>query len=396
MGEDRSTLGLLSATLTFAMVFLAAKYFGAFPLVDAELTLFLSGRALEIPRGYSSLLTIVPVIFAVVAFELPASVLSGMLAQRLLGSHGKHAVSEEAKAMRSGYHFKSFFVIVFCEEVFARWFFLGLLTKIPFLSGSVAFYILFFLGNAIWSLVHLMNYKDQNDWHPLRVLPQFVAGVFFTYIYVKYGLFATVIAHFMSNSILFAAMKVQRFNRIDVLIILYSAICTGVSYAFIGHPLSDIQPWFSSHPTFALPGWTFWDYASLSIFASSLPNLVLGLLAYDRGSVGDANATKFQHIVIGAVVGGPIVIGLMILMYWFLGLFVSDVSSRVLLFTVLLCFIHESPSMSAVARTFWVALPNTFITICVLQVMGFWAAVGYVFIETLINIPNRILHELDD
>ncbi len=396
MGENKRALGVFSALVTFALVFAVAEYLGAFPLVHAELVLFITGRVHEIPRGYSSLLVLIPVMFATVALELPVTAVVGMLSHKIAGSHsGGHAVSNTVKWMKVDYHFKTFFITVFLEEVFARWFFLGLLTKIPFLSGAGAFYCLLLLGNGVWALVHLSNFEKKSDRNPIRVLAQFVAGIFFSYIFVKYGLLAAVLTHFMSNSILFAMNKVQRFNQIDLLIIAYSLVCVIASHSLLGRPLAEIQPWFAAHPTFVLPGWGFWDYLAVSIFIDSFLGLVLCLLAYDRPHTGESKASTGSFFI-AAVIITPLVIGFMYLAYWFLGLFFADVGMRVLALTVLLCFLQESPSMSAVSRLFWSSLPGTYITICIFQALGFWPAVGYTIIEMLVFLPRRALLQYDD
>lgn len=62
--------------------------------------------------------------------------------------------------------------------------------------------------------------------------------------------------------------------------------------------------------------------------------------------------------------------------------------------TKFLCFLHKDTTGSSLGRTFFGLLPNTYISIfCSLN---FWAAVGYVFISTVISLPTVILMQSDD
>ena len=208
MNESKKLLGSFSALGTFGLLALIAWKAEVFGMVVRELAVFMSGGFREVTSNHTTFLMMFPVILAVIVLELPCTIGAAVLQAKILGKSGKHAFSDLFKETREGNHFFTFFVIVLLEELFARWFFLGLLTKIPFLSGTVAFYALFLIGNGIWALIHLSNFKEEKDRKILRVLPQFVAGAFFTYVFVKYGLLAAILAHFASNAVVFAVHKV--------------------------------------------------------------------------------------------------------------------------------------------------------------------------------------------
>lgn len=388
-------LGPLSALGTFGLLALIAWKSDVFGMVVRELAVFMSGGFREVASNHTTFLMMFPVILAVVVLELPCTVGATVLQAKILGKSGEHALSDLFKKMGEGNHFFTFFVIVLLEELFARWFFLGLLTKIPFLSGTIAFYALFLIGNGIWALIHLSNFKEENDRKMLRVLPQFVAGAFFTYVFVKYGLLAVILAHFASNAVLFAVHKVQRINMVDGLIIGYGALCAVISYALIEKPLADILPWFADNPMFRLQGWEFWDYVKVSIFLSSCIVVIFGLLLYDRGEAGKKKSDKNIGFI-GYIVGIPIVIGLLYGLYALLGLVIANVPYRVLVLAILFSFLQKGASGSALARTFWSGLPDTYITMCILQALGFWPALGWVAVETVIHAPRIILNKLDD
>ncbi len=394
MRDHNKALGVISALFTFCLLAFIAVKTQSIGTAGSELLTFLSGGVNQIVNNDKTFLMMFPIIIAIVVLELPAAILAGILQEKILGKSGTHALSELFKGMGAGNHFFTFFAIVLLEELFARWLFLGVLTKIPFLSGTVAFYVLFLVGNGIWALIHLSNFKKEKDRKMLRVLPQFVAGVFFTYVFVKYGLLAVVLTHFASNSVLFALHRVQRVNIIDALIVGYAALCAGVSYWLIDKPIADILPWFADNPIFVLAGWEFWDYLKISVFLSSCFVVVFGLLLYDRGAIQQKDGKEYGLFV--CLIGTAIIIGLFYGLYTLLGLFIASVPYRILVLAILFTFLQRGASGSAVARSFWTGLPSVYITMCILQALGVWSVVGYALATAVIGLPMLALLKRDD
>ncbi|HVV15380.1 MAG TPA: CPBP family intramembrane glutamic endopeptidase [Candidatus Paceibacterota bacterium] len=386
-------LGVWSVFGTYVLLTLIAVKLGAVGTVLEGMGQLLTGSVYQLTQGKTTFLMMVPTIIAVVVLELPCTIGAGIFQGVLLGKTSKHSVSEFFKNMTEGNHFFKFFVLVLAEELFARGLFLGLLPQIPALSGTFAFYVLFLLGNGIWALVHLSNFKNPEDRHWMRTLPQFVAGIFFTYIFVKYGLLAAVLAHFASNAILFAFHKIQRVDGVDALLMIYTGVCAAVSYLLMEKPLTDALPWLANEPVFELPGWGFWDYVKISVFIPSCFGLVFGFLLYDRGEV---KKDKKSLGPFGYAVAIPLVLAIMFGLYAFLGLFISNVPYRILVLAILFAFLQQGASGSAVARTFWAGLPNVYITMCVLQALGFWASAGWLLVNALISAPREVLNKYDD
>lgn len=385
--------GYLSALASFGLLALVAGLSGAFSVAIGDLGTFLTGGFREVADTQTNFLMMITILMAIVVLQLPSTTLGAVVQAKALGQSGKHAVAELFEKMGPGNHFFLFFLLVTAEELFARWLFLGVLPKIPFLSGTVAFYVLLLAGNAIWALIHLANFQEQEDRHALRVLPQFVAGFFFSYVFVAYGLVAVILTHFAANAILFSTHKSQRTGIIDGLIVGYGALTAGISYALMSKPLGDIMPWFSETPTFQLEGWATWDYALLSIFISGCIGVVFGLLGYDRGSAGQETHWAMLPFAIPLVHG--ITYGVYALLAWWL----TDSPYLILAIALLTAFIHQSASGSGMARVFWATLPAAYISVCVIQALGIWPvwpALGYMAIITLVAIPGLVLNELDD
>jgi Na+-translocating ferredoxin:NAD+ oxidoreductase RnfE subunit len=83
-------------------------------------------------------------------------------------------------------------------------------------------------------------------------------------------------------------------------------------------------------------------------------------------------------------------------LYAVLGLFIASVPYRILVLAILFAFLHQGASGSAVARTFWTGLPNLYISMCVLQAIGWWAGVGWLCVTAMIGIPKTMLDKYDD
>jgi hypothetical protein len=379
---------------SWLVLLLIALYAGVFGVVFSDLSLFFTGHYTEIPTGKGySLLVILPFLFAVVVLDVPIAISSSLGVQAWYGKTKSHAMRKVFLDMKEGNHFFTFFIAVLLEEMFARLLFVGWLPKL--LPGPVMFYILMILGNALWALIHLVNFKNQADKKILRVLPQFLGGFFLAYVFVKFGFFAAVLAHFAFNAVLFASHKTQRINAIDGYIIGYMVLCTLVSYALMEKPIGDVVLWFSVNPTFTIPGWEFWDYLKVSVFISGTLFTVLGVLCYDRNEAA-LNKKEKQHGVIETILALPIVLLLCYVLFLFLGLFIYDVQYRILTIAVVMCSMLTSSSGSAMSRMFWLSVPDVYLTVCLMLALGFWPGCLLLCAEAVIHTPRLILNRYDD
>ncbi len=396
MNENRALLGQFSAFGTLILLALVAWNAGVFGPIFSDLLLLVTGNVRAIEAGDKNFLFMIPVLLGVVVIELPCSILAGHLQNRILGSRkGEHAVDEMLKNMKDGNHFFTFFVLVLVEELVFRWLFLGLLTKISFFSGTIAFYGLCVVGVVIFALMHLSNYKNSEDRNILRALPHFVGGIFLAYVFVKYGLLAAILTHFASNAVAFATYKVQRANIVDGMLVGYSLLCAAASYALMDKPLSEMAVWFINTPVFQIPGWGFRDYFLVSVFLPSCLSATFGLLLYDRGNAGKDETGVLASIGY-QLAAAPIIIGLLFLIYWGFGFVITNVSYRVLILAIIFCFLHRGASANAMSRTFWSSLPTRYISICIMEALGFWAAIGWFAVSTVVQTPAMILVRYDD
>jgi len=388
--ETKKIAGLWSFIGTYVVLFLIALKTGAIDIIIKELPLLFSGATgmHELANSPTTLLMMLEAITAVIVLHIPLVCAAGMIINAIWGE-GKNVVEGLFGNLRKGNYFLVFFAFVVLEEIYARWFFLGVLTRISFLSGPIAFYLLFLAGNASWSRMHLSNYENKDDKQIARVIPQFIFGIFLTYIFVKYGLLASILTHFSMNAVIFAMAKTQKFGEANVWYIAAHAVYAGASYMLMDKPLSDMMAWFSYTPTFALAGWEFWDYVLVSMFVTSILALVFEILLYDQSEIYDSKNGKsgIAYNVISYIIAPATLTGILFGLYALMGYAIANVAYRILVLVIIIAFLEKTKSGSATARVYWTILPDTYITICILQALGIGPAIVFLIIMSVIVRP---------
>lgn len=390
-----SSAGAFSMIGLTAIIAVLAWQFGGFKIVLAELPEFMTGHALELPRANQIFATSL----AVIVISLMCAVVSAVVVSWFAGSaDGEHAVAKELANMSPGNQFGNLFFVVFLEELIARWLFLGLLTKISFLSGPVGFYSLFFLGNSVWAAVHLANFTDQKDRSLWRVLPQFVAGILFTYVFVKFGFFIGVAVHLGYNAVLFSLHKREPVTGHDVAMTIYAGIVALIAYSAASKSMSDLSLWLNDGEAFfAIPGWGRWDYFKAAVCLQMALSFLFGLLLFDRPLPPESKKEDDQPLAVQLalmVVGAYIVVCLYYGLYWATGQFTANTDVRAVIVAVLFACLERGRSGSSVARSFWCTVPSVFISLCVLEAVGFWSGGLLIALGALINAPLLALNKV--
>lgn len=386
MANIRPVESVISLAGTLILALIISVKTGGMNILLNEFPAFVSGGVKEIAVNNTTFVIMFTVILAAVSLSLLGSIVALILGNAIYGKYNTHLIDEMLRNMREGNIFFNFFILVVGEELFARWFFLGLLTQVSFLSGTFMFYVLFLVGNGIWALMHLSNFKHEEDRHILRVLPQFIGGAFLTFIFVKYGLLAAVLAHFASNAILFSHHKIHETTINDIVGIIYGGICGAVSYWSMSKPLSDISQWFSDKPNFVISGWEFWDYVKLYIFISSLLTVIFGLLLYDRRKPKEEDHGLIGKIFI-ILFGPPLMVVLVYSAYYLAGMVIESIPYRILIIAILFTFLKKDSSGSAMGDTFWTGLPSFYVIICIVGALGFVSSAWFMLVVTIINFP---------
>lgn len=267
------------------------------------------------------------------------------------------------------------FLVVLAEEVVTRWFFLGLLTKV--FKGETAFYSLFFLGNAIWALIHLSCFTDRKEWSVLRVIPMFIGGVALTYIFVRYGLGTAIMAHFFYNAILFTRLKERLPDNKTLFTFLYFVVFSIVLMlvnSANGIKLRDISPWLSNELT-PINSFGFWRYTGLLLMVGCLVETVGNLLLLDRGEVKQEMMNNMKNVFVFLLIC-LLSVGMVLFGNWVLSFFVFNVVQRAIILTITIALLNKTTSGSALARSTLFNLPVTYFTVVAFSILGFWTAFG--------------------
>lgn len=399
---DKKLAGNLSFFGTFLLLFSIGLYFSPLDAVFHDLRNFFNGHALDIERATDSLLVVLPIVLLISCLDIIISMPIALLTKIFLPTDEqkkKRGIAEvlfdppKNEEKRASF-FATFFLLVIVEELFARLLFLGILTKVSFLSGTGGFYFLLLAGNSIWALAHIYNYKPV-DRHPIRVVTQFLGGFLHSYIFVKYGLMMCIFSHFIFNAMIFAGMKARDVNRDNFVSMLQSGLMTLGILWLMRRPLMEAASWLDPSITFSLEGWSVWDYALISVLASFALKFVMDTLLYDRRN-NDAelidklrgqNATTKLGYVIGVGIVALVAPLVIALLYWIAGIFFDDTPNRVLMTCLPLALLNTNMSLSAGMRVFWVVLPNLYILTCVVEGPGCLVATQVMLVEIIFVIP---------
>lgn len=393
MSHSNPSLGYLTMFGSWLLICYLAYVMGAFPVMFEGVGLLLTGNVTALQQTEHIFGMMLGVVLAVVAIELVTVYICSDIEHRVLGPRvGRHTNVESTNEMVDGKHFLQGMLVVVIEELFTRWLFLGLLPMWEPLSGPVMFYILFLVGNGLFALIHLSNFHDPSDRHPLRTLTQFVAGIFYTYLFVAYGLTASILAHFACNALLYAAHRRQRFDIADMAIIGYSALCGIVSFWLLDKPLSDVTQWFSGSTIDALPGWGVWDYILFFTFASSVLSVVMGLLLYDRGNAGKKIKIEAWIFLVFPLV----MLALLFAAYWLAGFVVENELYRALIAALVLSLVSTTASGSATSRVFWKTISTGYLTMCTVLSLGVIASLPWMMAIVIVGIPHMFFAQFDD
>lgn len=381
---------------TFLIMAYYAYAYGGFTEVLSEFGRFLTLDTDSLTNG-SPLLMQFPVLAAVICLSLPASALGGVFQNAVLGNFEGHALKKNLSDEKPRNHFRAMFLMVTLEELFARWLFLGVLAPVLGLTSGFGFLVLVLVGNTLWSLMHLSNFVRKQDKHALRTLPQFISGVFYTYVFVKYGLFATILTHYAENALIFTWFKkYDSLKKNNLLVLAYCAFVTLLIGFSMKTDLSDMLIWFENTSQFAIPGWEFRDYFLNYVFVCFLLYTGMFFLLYDEKIDLREDLEKIGKggIPIVVILWLLIAIGCVLmyyLFYWIAGWFTDYLPLRVLIAAMMVPSLASSPSPNHASRLLFVSVPTAFVLLCTIEALGFWSGVGLFSLAMFPTLPMVII-----
>jgi hypothetical protein len=350
-----------------------------------EFSTFISGNPFAVQAGTDNLLEIIKTSLGVIAAHMAVVIMSMYLINHFLGA--AESVFDDIAMAGTDSYIPKLLLLNFAEEALARWLALGILTKI--FPGAAAFYFFLILGNSIWSYIHLKNFIHKKDRLLIRVLPQFIIGLFYSYIFVKYGLLASTLVHITCNMTLFAIAKADDVYKKDIYRALYYLayfILSLLGLKYLGISLTDIKPWFTSSAILPLSNYGFWHYLFVFLAFNSLMALITEALLYDNYVDSNIKKANFIALVVLAVV----LVAIIYLINWVLGFFID---SHILRFAIIVIIftLAESGSAQSAAGTWFGSLVTIYIFICIAMVAGFWVTCGILVIGILLSyVPKQL------
>lgn len=279
------------------------------------------------------------------------------------------------------------YLTIIAEEGFARWLFITVLGTWIFHVGYTGMIIFALLGNVIWALVHLSNYEDKSERKLIVVLPQFISGLLFAYLYIHFGFVIALFVHLTFDFVLMSADK-KDFTLIDnIANLIYWLILAGIAYAIFqynGIALPAITPWLNN--ILVAPTTELWPMVALLIFASSASGVLsnfLGLDHHDNLAAKSITNSGLLGIILTFTVATAIVIGLIMGMSWILTHFIASQFAIAIIISLILMLGGQPKSGSAMANLWFTDMPLTFLEVFVVLTFSFWPALAIITISSL-------------
>lgn len=334
-------------------------------------------------------------ILSLIVIDTVLAWIFGVMLKSLSHDTPASAVADVINSMKGKHNFATFFFAAFMEEVYARWLFLGILPTV-LNPTTFVWWTLLILGNSSWALIHLMNF-EKKDRRIIWILPQFIGGLIFSLVYVKFGFLAAVYCHLGSNALLLCVHKVEDVTEKDILPASYCVLVSGLSLALmslgnnfsnfeIGKLLEQLSVGDSS-----LDRLEIIDWISITILTTFLLKSLTTLLMYDAGMVepngNSKDLPKLRELALGFVLLTIIIS----LVFTLARLFCPSNGMIALLCAMLVCCLFRTNSGSGTARNFWLTMPKFLVLAMAFEYGGIFALTASIFAIILLYIPLLFL-----
>jgi hypothetical protein len=271
------------------------------------------------------------------------------------------------------FSFSLLFILTFFEEVVGRWLFVGILPQ--HLPGEAVFYILCISGNLIVCWIH--QHYTSNTHKSTEILPLFISGLVYTYIFIQYGFLASYLCHLAVNSVLLSADKIENYKKDKDWALTYLAagvymvcVCfvdlitnSGQSSIFV----TIIKGYLSAAPVLER---TFWEYFAASSCAIYGLRFLFSIARFDQGCVtseGLKEQVPTAKELIASIIGiFVLVVGLIV----GLSVFEIPIIVQSLCVALFVSFLYNASSGSARVRNFWLTFLSAFIILSGIQSMA--------------------------
>ncbi len=372
-----SALGLVTGLGIWLLLILTTVMTDGYGPVFSAIGDFFGGRPQGLDGAQVFDLSTLLFIVATLTIMLPAVILTGILLLILFGTHTGHSLDKLFKSGKKSL-FAVILVVVAIEELATRWLFLGALTYI--FDGVVAYYVLFVVSNVLFAYAHIYNFESKSDRQLLRVMPQFVAGMFFAITFTKYGLFAAILLHFAFNMALFAVHKKKSLGQKNLYTLVCSVAMLIIGLVLFDQRLTDVLQWLQPNGGFALSGWNFVDYLLLLFVITGATGVLAELLTFDRYDLDVT--TNVGELVLGTLLVPLLYLG----MLWVTSLVIPNQIIQILVTGLLVLCIVKPQTPSHCSKMFWMDIPELFVLLCAITALGFWQGALLAVLLGVVNV----------
>lgn len=381
MEDNKSAVGLFGFLGLVALLFAFTLVTGVnYPSLIGEIFIFLSGGAFQLSVGGDLFHAAVNTL-AIAIVGIFSSIALVVVSEKLAGSSKSHVGFEDVFAKGP----TALFGVVTVEEILTRQIFLGLLTRL--FPGVVAFYVLMFVGNALWAALHLYNYDDEKERSLIRVLPQFAGGLLHSFVFYKYGFWLALLGHFTKDVILAAMSKNIDLDHKHWIITGYYLVvfvAVMVVMGISGPGFSLLAAWAIGGLA-PISGLGLWEFVLLLWAVDSLIPFLLGLIGLDSPS------SRRKQGLAETLFGIGLSVVLLLGMNWALSSIIGEVFVRAAIIAVIMSLTARTKSGSELARAWFLLLPTVFLAVGATVSLGFWGSVGLFFSFSVLHlIPNLI------
>lgn len=290
-----------------------------------------------------------------------------------------------------------FYFLITLEEAF-RYLFVVIIAMKWLHTTSLWVIVFMLIGNIIWALLHLFNYKNPEDRKVKLVLPQFITGLLYFYILIRYGFFITLIVHLTFDFIILSSEKLQDNTTAKIINFVYWLVVGGIAWWLMATLNLSFAPIIAllASPVIIAPELGIFEMAILLIAVEAVLMLISNFLLLDDVSTpkNDNKATPSLGDWLVAIAGiTTIYIGIIYGLTWLLGHWVINPYTTALIVSMLMIFFSSPKSGSAMANLWFFSSPTTFIYVFVALAFGFWPSLAILGITLFItSIPILFMY----
>jgi hypothetical protein len=375
-------IGVISMVGLVILLFVTTKLYGInyIQIVKNILDTFIVGPNDMVFNNGVGVLDTTMKIASIIVIDVFISIIAGVLGIILVGKSKSYAFQSIEELFDKGP--LALFLSVMKEEVMARLLFIGIL--FPLLGGGdIAFWATFLVGNGLFAAAHILNYENESERSFIRVIPQFLGGAILTYIFIRYGFWMTVLAHYFFDVVVTSSLKEQKPSVGSLYYLIYYSGLGAIMFVLVkvnNLAVKDLSTWFVTENLEALNGYGFFDYTFILLLIDSILVIVSTVLLLDKTETSRDNLNKMLGkpiLVILYILGAPIITVLVLLgLNSLLSIFVNSILIRATILSILTTLSSTSTSGSAFARSTIIDLPANFLMVVTFTSLGFWPAFG--------------------